>query len=53
MPAAHELREMLGREPRVPRVTVVTIVSAVYYFQFVPSNPWVAVGWRGREASTF
>ena len=53
MPAAHELREMLGREPRVPRVTVVTIVSAVDYFQFVPSNPWVAVGWRGREASTF
>ena len=50
MPAAHELREKLGREPRA---TVVTMVSAVDYFQFVPSNPWEAVGWRGCEASTF
>ena len=25
------------------------MVSAVDYFQFVPSNPWVAVGWRTRE----
>jgi sulfide:quinone oxidoreductase len=25
------------------------VVSAVDYFQFVPSNPWVAVGWRKRE----
>jgi sulfide:quinone oxidoreductase len=27
----------------------VTVVSAVDYFQFVPSNPWIAVGWRQRE----
>jgi Fe-S oxidoreductase len=27
----------------------VTVVSAVDYFQFVPSNPWVAVGWRSRD----
>jgi sulfide:quinone oxidoreductase len=27
------------------------VVSAVDYFQFVPSNPWVAVGWRTREDS--
>ena len=47
MPAAYELREKLGREHRI------TVVNAVDYFQFVPSNPWVAVGWREREAITF
>jgi sulfide:quinone oxidoreductase len=25
------------------------VVNAVDYFQFVPSNPWVAVGWRKRD----
>jgi sulfide:quinone oxidoreductase len=43
MPAAYELRELLPKEHRI------TVVSAVDYFQFVPSNPWVAVGWRQRE----
>jgi sulfide:quinone oxidoreductase len=43
MPAAYEMREKLGREHRI------TVVSAVDYFQFVPSNPWVAVGWRKRD----
>jgi len=43
MPAAYEMREQLPREHKV------TVVSAVDYFQFVPSNPWVAVGWRKRE----
>jgi len=43
MPAAYELRETLPKEHRI------TVVSAVDYFQFVPSNPWVAVGWRSRE----
>ncbi|MDE2092705.1 MAG: NAD(P)/FAD-dependent oxidoreductase [Burkholderiales bacterium] len=47
MPAAYELREKLGREHRV------TVVNAVDYFQFVPSNPWVAVGWRERDTVTF
>jgi sulfide:quinone oxidoreductase len=28
-------------------------VNAVDYFQFVPSNPWLAVGWRKRLAITF
>ena len=23
-----------------------TIINSVDYFQFVPSNPWVLVGWR-------
>lgn len=43
MPCAYELREKLGKEHRI------TVVNAVDYFQFVPSNPWVAVGWRTRE----
>ena len=24
----------------------ITVVSQTDYFQFVPSNPWVAVNWR-------
>jgi len=46
MPAAYELREMLPPEHRI------TVVNTTDYFQFVPSNPWVAVGWRDREAVT-
>ena len=46
MPAAYELRAKLGRDHRI------TVVSAVDYFQFVPSNPWLAVGWRERDAIT-
>ncbi len=46
MPAAYELRAELGREHRV------TVINATDFFQFVPSNPWVAVGWRDREAIT-
>ncbi|WP_018863974.1 NAD(P)/FAD-dependent oxidoreductase [Thioalkalivibrio sp. ARh3] len=29
-----------------------TVVNATDYFQFVPSNPWLAVGWRDRAAIT-
>ena len=46
MPAAYEMREMLPKEHRI------TVVNSVDYFQFVPSNPWVAVGWRKREEVT-
>jgi sulfide:quinone oxidoreductase len=46
MPAAYEIRELLGKEHRV------TVVNATDYFQFVPSNPWIAVGWREREQIT-
>ncbi len=46
MPAAYELRAALDGSHRV------TVVSALDYFQFVPSNPWVAVGWRKRDATT-
>ena len=37
---ASELREKLGRQHSI---SVVTKGSS---FRFVPSNPWVAVGWR-------
>ena len=40
MPAAYELRAELGKEHEI------TLVNSQDYFQFVPSNPWVAVGWR-------
>ena len=43
MPAAYELRSKLPPQHRV------TVISAVDYFQFVPSNPWIAVGWRQRD----
>jgi sulfide:quinone oxidoreductase len=46
MPAAYELKAELGAQHRV------TVINAVDYFQFVPSNPWLAVGWRSREAIT-
>ncbi|MGD2081329.1 MAG: FAD-dependent oxidoreductase [Chromatiales bacterium] len=47
MPCAYELREVLGKEHEI------TMVNERDYFQFVPSNPWVAVGWRDRNSITF
>ena len=47
MPAAYEIREAIGKEHRV------TVINASEKFQFVPSNPWVAVGWRKKEDITF
>jgi len=40
VPAAYELRS------RLPGNHKVTLVNERKSFQFVPSNPWVAVGWR-------
>lgn len=47
MPTAYELKSKLGNGHRI------TVVNAVDYFQFVPSNPWLAVGWSKREKITF
>ncbi len=47
MPCAYELREMLGKEHEV------TMINERAEFQFTPSNPWVAVGWRDRSSVTF
>ena len=47
MPAAYELRDALGSGHEI------TVINERDYFQFVPSNPWVAVGWRNRADITF
>jgi sulfide:quinone oxidoreductase len=47
MPAAYEMRHKLGEGHQI------TVVNASDTFQFVPSNPWVAVGWRERSETTF
>ncbi len=44
MPAAYETKEILGAEHEV------VVVNERPDFRFVPSNPWVAVGWRQPEA---
>ncbi|MBP6776032.1 MAG: FAD-dependent oxidoreductase [Piscinibacter sp.] len=46
MPAAYEMRA------RLPAAHKVTVVNATDYFQFTPSNPWAAVGWRERKDIT-
>ena len=46
LPAAYDLRKALGKEHRI------TVINATDYFQFVPSNPWIAVGWRKPEQIT-
>src|SRR5690606_30667946 len=38
--AAYEMKRLRRPDDRV------TIVSNSDYFQFTPSNPWVAAGWR-------
>src|ERR1700690_2344120 len=39
-PAAFDLRKHLAKDHRV------TLIGARPYFEFTPSNPWIAVGWR-------
>ena len=40
---AYELRDNLSRDDKV------TVINLGDTYSFVPSNPWVAVGWRKRE----
>jgi sulfide:quinone oxidoreductase len=47
LPAAYELRAELGKQHQV------TVITESDHFQFVPSNPWVGVGWRKRKDITF
>jgi len=46
-PAAYDLRATLGKNH------LITVISNSDTFQFVPSNPWVAVGWRSRQDTIF
>ena len=43
VPCAYELRKRLAKQHRV------TLIGSSRYFEFTPSNPWVAVGWRRPE----
>ena len=43
VPCAYELRKRLGHQHRV------TLIGSSAYFEFTPSNPWMAVGWRQRQ----
>jgi sulfide:quinone oxidoreductase len=43
---AYEVKEKLRREDQL------TVVNLGTTYSFVPSNPWVAVGWREREDIT-
>ncbi|HUX14096.1 MAG TPA: FAD-dependent oxidoreductase [Spirochaetia bacterium] len=43
LPAAFELRKEIGRGVQI------TIINDADSFFFIPSNPWVAVGWRKPE----
>ena len=40
---AYELREQLRAEDTI------TVVTKDPKYHFVPSNPWIAVGWRGPQ----
>ena len=41
--AAYEIRRKIRSEDEV------VVINETDYYQFVPSNPWVLVGWRDRE----
>ncbi|MBI3399182.1 MAG: FAD-dependent oxidoreductase [Deltaproteobacteria bacterium] len=47
LPAAYEMKAALGSPHEV------TVISNTENFHFVPSNPWVAVGWRTRKDISF
>ena len=46
MPAAYEIRDRVGPGHRI------TVLNPSDTFSFVPSNPWIAVGWRTRAETT-
>ncbi|OZA27609.1 MAG: sulfide-quinone reductase [Hydrogenophilales bacterium 17-61-9] len=45
--AAYALKSQLGPQDEI------TVVSDKPYFHFVPSNPWIAMGWRERSDVAF
>jgi sulfide:quinone oxidoreductase len=47
MPMAYDMRKRARAQDKI------TVISNVDYFQFVPSNPWVAVNWRARDDIAF
>lgn len=47
MAGAYEMHQALGKKHQI------TMINERDYFQFVPSNPWLAVGWREAEQISF
>lgn len=47
IPAAYAIKNRLGPQAKV------TVISDKDYFHFVPSNPWVAMGWRDTKDISF
>ena len=46
VPMAYEMKAELRKEDNL------TVISNNPYFQFTPSNPWAAVGWRSKKDIT-
>jgi len=51
LPAAYEIQEILQKD--TPGEHKVTVLSNTPDFSFVPSNPWIGVGWRKRADTGF
>ncbi len=47
LPFAYDAKKTLGKEHEV------TVISNNPNFNFIPSNPWVAVGWRSEDDISF
>ncbi|MBE8189453.1 MAG: NAD(P)/FAD-dependent oxidoreductase [Candidatus Thioglobus sp.] len=47
LPCAYDLKKTLGKNHQV------TVISNNPNFNFIPSNPWLAVGWRSQEDISF
>lgn len=47
MAGAYEIKEAIGKHHQV------VVINERPDFQFVPSNPWIAVGWRKRPDTSF
>lgn len=46
LPMAYDMKKEKRKEDRI------TVISNNPYFQFTPSNPWAAVGWRKKQDIT-
>ncbi|SMN01092.1 FAD-dependent pyridine nucleotide-disulphide oxidoreductase [uncultured Candidatus Thioglobus sp.] len=47
LPCAYDMKKTLGKKHKV------TVISNNPNFNFIPSNPWVAVGWRSQSDISF
>jgi sulfide:quinone oxidoreductase len=46
LPMAYDMKKEMRKDDRI------TVISNNPYFQFTPSNPWAAVGWRKKDDIT-